>query len=305
VEASRTADSVIEFNFSISENMFTVIMNSPWESRQSGSNLICSGKFFDFFKSNFNGQKVVVKRVQVKNISPADLKVEKVLAELKHTNIIKLLQVTENDLYRYYVYEMASATIEDFFDRSYSGEVPPESLALQQMAAGLKYLHEKRLVHLNIKPSSIFITDRLIIGKFQYCESTSDTGLFSISYDNENEKSIWMAPEILEYFDYKDYSEDEYEDEIKKFSVDCDTWSLGCLFYSFLEKGIHPFGKRDDKILWNIRTWQNPYKKLGNSKNPFYELILNMIEFNPKKRITMKEVCERLEHWFSDQSHRE
>jgi serine/threonine protein kinase len=261
---------------------------NEWESRRI-SGLICSGKFFDFFKSQYNGQKVVVKRVQVNNISSSNVKVEKVLLKLNHTNIIKLLKVTENHRYRYYVFEMASATIQDFF-QDILHILPPDSM--RQMAKGLEYLHQNRLVHLNIKPSSIFISQdkRIIIGKFKYCESTSDTGLFSISPDNGNVKSTWMAPEILEYFDYKD--DDDYE--IKKFTVDCDTWSLGCLFYSLLEKGMHPFGKRDDRILWNIRTRQNPLKKKFPTTNPVYHLILEMIECNYKKRIPMQQVCQRL-----------
>jgi hypothetical protein len=72
----------------------------PWESKHDTKNFICSGKFFDLFRSSFNGEKVAVKRVEVKGLTPFDEKVEKVLGQLDHPNVIKLLLVTQNVDYR-------------------------------------------------------------------------------------------------------------------------------------------------------------------------------------------------------------
>jgi hypothetical protein len=72
----------------------------PWESKHDQTNFICSGKFFDLFRSSFKGEKVAVKRVEVKGLTPFDEKVEKVLVQLDHPNVIKLLLVTQNVDYR-------------------------------------------------------------------------------------------------------------------------------------------------------------------------------------------------------------
>jgi hypothetical protein len=72
----------------------------PWESKHDQTNFICSGEFFDLFRSSFNGEKVAVKRVEVEGLTPFDEKVEEVLGQLDHPNVIKLLLVTQNVDYR-------------------------------------------------------------------------------------------------------------------------------------------------------------------------------------------------------------
>ncbi len=169
---------------------------------------------------------------------------------------------------------MAAGTVDDFCDRIYRGKMPSDDEALKQMAAGLLYIHGKQFAHLNIKPSSVFISTsepvRLMFAKFGSCEATTDTGTFSIGYDNESGAAGWMAPEILKYFDHfgADSDDDEEEPEPDStFSIACDTWSLGCLFFYFLTRGIHPYGEDDgeddDTIRWNIVVEQNPAELEG------------------------------------------
>jgi serine/threonine protein kinase len=146
--------------------------------------------------------------------------------------------------------------------------MPSDGEALKQMAAGLLYIHGKQFAHLNIKPSSVFISSsapvQLMIAKFGSCEATTDAGTFSIGYDNASGAAGWMAPEILEYFDHFDADSDyDGEEPVNNFSIACDTWSLGCLFFYFLTRGIHPYGEDDDTIRWNIVVEQNPAELEG------------------------------------------
>jgi serine/threonine protein kinase len=178
---------------------------------------------------------------------------------------------------RYYVFELAGGTVDDFCDREYDGEMPSDAEALKQMAAGLLYIHEKRFAHLNIKPSSIFISTsepvRLMIAKFGLCEQTTDAGTFSIGCDNGSGEFGWIASEIFEYFDHldADSDDDDEEEPVNTFSIACDTWSLGCLFFYFLKRGIHPFGKNNRVIRWNIAAEESPAKLESkfSSKIPF------------------------------------
>jgi serine/threonine protein kinase len=155
--------------------------------------------------------------------------------------------------------------------------MPSDAEALKQMAAGLLYIHGKRFAHLNIKPSSVFISTsepvRLMIAKFGLCEPTTDAGTFSIGCDNGSGEFGWMAPEIFEYFDHldADSDDDDEEEPVNTFSIACDTWSLGCLFFYFLKRGIHPFGKNNQVIRWNIAAEESPVKLESkfSSKIPF------------------------------------
>lgn len=157
--------------------------------------------------------------------------------------------------------------------------MPSDDEALKQMAAGLLYIHDKRFAHLNIKPSSIFISSsepvRLMIAKFGLCEPTTDAGTFSIGCDNESGEFGWMAPEIVEYFDHFDAdSDDDEEEPVNNFSIACDTWSLGCLFFYFLKRGVHPFGKNNLVIGWNIAAEETPAKLESkfSRKNPIFKV---------------------------------
>lgn len=58
------------------------------------------GSFSAVFRSSFNGEKVAVKRVEVDSLTPFDEKIEQILGQLDHPNVIKLLLVTQNVDYR-------------------------------------------------------------------------------------------------------------------------------------------------------------------------------------------------------------
>jgi hypothetical protein len=72
----------------------------PWEAKRDRTNFICWGSFSAVFRSSFNGEEVAVKRVEVDSLTPFHEKVEKVLGQLDHPNVIKLLLVTQNVDYR-------------------------------------------------------------------------------------------------------------------------------------------------------------------------------------------------------------
>ncbi|XP_046457674.1 uncharacterized protein LOC124204625 [Daphnia pulex] len=270
-------------------------------------NMICSGNFGAVFRGFFNEKQVAIKRVPTDKIEFQE-KEEKILCRFDHPNVIKLLQVTQNVDFRFYVFDLAAGTVDDFCDRIYRGKMPSDDEALKQMARGLLYIHGKQFAHLNIKPSSVFISTsepvRLMIAKFGSCEATTDTGTFSIGHDNKGGAADWMAPEILEYFDHFDAdSDDDGKKPVNVFSIASDTWSLGCLFFYFLTRGIHPYGEEDDTIRWNIVVEQNPVEletmqASNHEESKVYELIGDMIDTEPEKRISLETVVKELETLF-------
>ncbi len=72
----------------------------PWESKRDRTDFICWGSFSAVFRSSFNGEKVAVKRVRADSLTPFDQKVEEILGQLDHPNVIKLLLVTQNGDFR-------------------------------------------------------------------------------------------------------------------------------------------------------------------------------------------------------------
>nr|CAH0098848.1 unnamed protein product [Daphnia galeata] len=172
---------------------------------------------------------------------------------------------------RYYIFDLAPCSLYYFCQGNYTGKIPSDGEALKQMAKGLFYIHRQQFVHRDIKPSNIFIS--------------------------KNEPVKLMLANFSLYVD---------DDEpAKTFTISSDTWALGCAFFYFLTRGIHPFGTNSKKIRYNMLVKQRPsvefetrFKTLQSSNNEMvevYQLIRDMIKVEPSKRIPLELVIEKLE----------
>jgi serine/threonine protein kinase len=75
-----------------------------------------------------------------------------------------------------------------------------------------------------------------------------------------------------------------------------DIFSLGCIFYSSLVPGFHPFGEwyeREANIMHNRQSIE-PLQKMSPDA---YDLIRGMLERNPKLRSTANQICEHPFFW--------
>ena len=108
------------------------------------------------------------------------------------------------------------------------------------MASGLHYVHTEGFVHGDIKPENvlIFSSTALKISDFGLIAPISPTASFSMSHSSVKSSSSMQAPEMLLHGEKEEETEENYGDVMSQAS---DTFSLGCLFYSFLTKGGHPF----------------------------------------------------------------
>ena len=82
-------------------------------------------------------------------------------------------------------------------------------------------------------------------------------------------------------------------------SRSADIFSLGCIFYSTLIPGSHPFGawyERESNIMHN-RPQIDELKSLSPDA---YDLVLRMISRNPTSRPTARQVCEHPFFWQPD-----
>ncbi len=115
--------------------------------------------------------------------------------------------------------------------------MPPDPNALYQMADGLHYIHSKNLVHRDLSTGNVLIkktADSILIkiSDFGFCKPASEDGSFSISEGYKGTKRF-VAPELLKVMDEKG--------EKPRGHIKSDIFSLGCLFFTFLTKGGHPF----------------------------------------------------------------
>jgi len=146
--------------------------------------------------------------------------------------------------------ELCAGSLDQLFlsednPRKYRGPPLPRHIkVLLQLANGLAYIHSKGLVHRDIKPGNVLISltkpTTLKWADFGLTKETDERGTYEMS--GQRGTLYWMAPEILDYFNQRGPSE-----PINQFTTLTDVFSAGCLFFSILTCGIHPFGN-------NIRT---------------------------------------------------
>jgi NIMA (never in mitosis gene a)-related kinase len=98
-----------------------------------------------------------------------------------------------------------------------------------QLAHGLKIIHEKRMIHRDIKPHNIYLSPEgksLVIGLFHifnHLNMIGDFGLAKIAGSIQSKISIvgtenYMAPEMKR----------------QKYASPADIWSLGCVLYELM-----------------------------------------------------------------------
>ena len=140
------------------------------------------------------------------------------------------------------VLELCEATVDDYIQGTYKGSMPTEREALKQMANGLNYIHLQRFVHRDIKPANVLIYRLgdhlwLKISDFGFSRLVSVSGNFSAKSKLKGTR-MFYAPEYLEL-----EGKSEEERELMRRNKSIDIFSLGCLFFSYITKGGHPFAQ--------------------------------------------------------------
>ena len=251
------------------------------------------GSYSTVFIGTFNGEQVAVKRIPHYRIESMERRVN-IIKLLNHNNVVRFLGFNNDGDFRYYAFELAAASLSDFCRGYYKGKIPSDGDALKQMTKALQYIHGLKLVHRNIKPSNIVISEsqpvKLMITNFSLCEASGNSS-FVRKVTEE-----WRAPEIF----YDDDDDDDDDDQPVRNGFLSDTWALGCVLFYFLTRGIHPFGETLKKIRSNMFVKEKAsidfaLQSSDQKMAKVSKLIGEMIQIEPEKRISLEHVVQNLE----------
>ncbi|KAH9426420.1 Death-associated protein kinase 1 [Dermatophagoides pteronyssinus] len=203
-----------------------------------------------------------------------------ILSDLNHTNIIKLIDVFEDNHQVVLIFElMKGGELQDYIaENEYLSEQETIFL-LKQILDALAYMHEKSIVHLDLKPENILL-DNLD----NRCLKIIDFGI-SRRYDAKaNIKGIYgtpefIAPEILNY---------------EPIGFGTDLWAIGCIAYNMLF-GISPFYEEEKQDTYT-RITKLDYDIDCDSTNQISDdardFIQRLLVKDIRKRMSAKQCLE-------------
>ena len=209
----------------------------------------------------------------------------KALAQLNHPNIVQVMDYGEHDGMPYLVMEyVPGGTLKEHLGKPVLWQHAAKLLA--PIARALAYAHEKNLVHRDVKPSNILITESGVpkladfgIAKMLEIEETLDLTGTSVGVGTP----WYMSPE---------------QGKGQKVDHRSDIYSLGIVFYE-LVTGRKPY-QADTPMAVIYQHLQDPIPrpKLINSSLPNHVegFLFKVMSKNPKNRYqTMAEMTEAFE----------
>jgi serine/threonine protein kinase len=195
-----------------------------------------------------------------------------VLKKLDHPNIVKLYDLIIDTNYNniYFVFDyfkngdlanfLGNKPLKEKFCRKYS----------KQLANGLKYLTDNNILHRDLKPQNILLTDdfNIKIADFGFARKVEKDMLLNTLCGSP----MYMAPEIINKQDY---------------SIKSDLWSVGIIIYQMI------FGK----VPFEVNNFVQLIKKINNEPIKFereginpsqscLNLIQNLLKIQVEDRLS-------------------
>jgi len=235
----------------------------------------------------------------------------KMLQELKHPNIVGLLDVFAHNANVYLVFEFLDWDLEKVIkDKSKILHPPDIKCYMKQLLEGVEYCHKNWVLHRDLKPNNLLLGPQGIL-------KLGDFGL-ARAYGSPN--NIFTTEVITRW-----YRPPELLFGAKSYCDAVDMWSVGCIFAELMLRTPYLPGDSDIDQLSKIfsalgtpdeETWPGvtslpdyvpfnycpptSYRSLFTAaSDDAVDLLSKLLKFNPLERIT---AAEALQHpYFSNQ----
>jgi calcium-dependent protein kinase len=212
-----------------------------------------------------------------------------ILKSLSHPNIVKIYEFFDTAVDYYIVTEYCKkGELFEYINNKYSER--QLAVLFYQVFSGLCYLHEKKILHRDLKLENLMISEiekDINTGEEYFWMKIIDFGTAKIFERKKKEKEIigssyYIAPEVLK----------------KNYNEKCDTWSVGVILYMTLT-GVPPFdGETDEDIIHRIKIgkYSKTNKRFLEHSPEVIDLVNSLLERNIDKRLSAKQALEH--QWF-------
>lgn len=257
---------------------------------EGGSSTIYEGKI------NKNKAVVAIKVMEKEKNIHNSLNEVNIISRLRHKNIITTYgySIDKNNKYNFIMMEKGKNDLRNFHNKVLKRRISSETLLnfiCFQILRGLFYLFRNNVVHYDIKPQNIIITDYLDakIIDFSVSKYIGDIKTEEVQL-NYRGTSYYMAPEVIKTkkIKLKDYHK-------------IDLFSLGVMLYT-LAFGERPFNINhedtdDDETIYNkmMTDWKVQNINGTEYSSHFIHFLNRLLEKDIEKRMNIYEALN--DYW--------
>ncbi|KAJ3299861.1 Cyclin-dependent kinase 3 [Borealophlyctis nickersoniae] len=252
------------------------------------------------------GEIVALKKIRLETedegVPSTAIREISLLKELKHSNVVRLLDIVHSDAKLYLIFEFLDLDLKKYMDSTNPHGLDPHLIKsyMWQLIRGLTFCHCHRILHRDLKPQNLLIDQHGML-------KLADFGLaraFGVplrTYTHEVVTLWYRAPEILL--------------GSKHYSTAVDMWSVGCIFAEMcLRHPLFPGDSEIDEIfrifrllgtpneqIWpgfkdlpdykpNFPTWspQPLESHIKNLEPEGIDLLKKLLAYEPSERISAK-----------------
>jgi len=253
--------------------------------RYAKGKLLGKGGFAKCFQvTNLDNNRISAAKIIEKSSLTKTRARQKLISEIKihkslqHTNVVSFEHVFEDHENVYILLELcANQTLNELLKRRKRLTELEVQCYLMQIISALKYMHNNKVIHRDLKLGNLFVSDKMEI-------KVGDYGLAAkVEFEGEKKKTIcgtpnYIAPEIL-------------EGKVGH-SYEVDVWSVGVIIYTMLI-GKPPFETPDvkttyKKIRMNNYSFPDHVPLSDAAKN----LISKILTLDPSRRPNLDDILQ-------------
>ncbi len=202
----------------------------------------------------------------------------RITAGLHHPHAVTVFDVVEHEGQPCIVMQLIESTPLSDLLSEHGTLTPPETARIgAQVGSALAAAHRMRIVHRDVKPGNILITEdgSAMISDFGISHALGDTTITATGLIHGT--PAYLAPEVARGLPT---------------SFASDVFSLGSTLYAMLE-GAPPFGTENNAIALLHKVARGGYPSPTHA-GPLAPLLRSMLAGNPKRRPSMESVVQSL-----------
>ncbi|KAG1312014.1 hypothetical protein G6F64_003362 [Rhizopus arrhizus] len=281
-------------------------VNANPESRYIRQEKLGEGTYATVYKgkSRMTGEIVALKEIHLdpeEGAPSTAIREISLMKELKHTNIVRLLDVIHTETKLILVFEHMDQDLKKYMDARHGLDTPTLKSFMYQLLKGIAYCHENRVLHRDLKPQNLLISKHgeLKLGDFGLARAF---GIPVNTFSNEVVTLWYRAPDVLL--------------GSRMYSTSIDIWSAGCIMAEmYTGRPLFPGTTNEDQLQKIFRilgtpseqTWpgisqlseykqphviypqQNITQVLPNIDVCGLDLLNRMLQYQPQLRISAKD----------------